>query len=143
MLAPGAANTVSPDLRFIFNSARCQFTRPATRGAFGCAEPPPDSPDCHFSWPFYEGVDFSRLGNWREWLGFFEHPQAAGDFVGVYDTAANEGVARVFPSTSRAARKVLAWAGPSPIDWHSGRTTAPPTSNYTAESRRRSGIRLC
>jgi len=48
-------------------------------------------------WPVHNGVDFSRLGNWDEWIGFFEYPQAQGDFIGVYDTADDEGVARVFP----------------------------------------------
>ena len=47
----------------------------------------------------HNGRDYSRLGNWHDWLGFFERPAGGGrsDFVGVYDTAANEGVARVFP----------------------------------------------
>jgi len=98
MLSPGAANRVSADLRFIFNSSQMSVHSTGDTRRFPCADPVPTSPDCLFSWPIYNGRDYARLGTWREWLGFFEYPQAAADFMGVYDTAANEGVARVFPS---------------------------------------------
>jgi uncharacterized repeat protein (TIGR01451 family) len=98
MLAPGASNTVSPDLRFIFNSDEMAVHSTGDSRHFDCAGWTHQAPDCRFPWPYHEGVDFSRLGNWREWLGFFEYPHAGADFIGVYDTAANEGVARVFPA---------------------------------------------
>jgi uncharacterized repeat protein (TIGR01451 family) len=118
MLAPGPANTVGADLRFIFNSSIMSVHSTGDTGRFRCADPPPDSPDCHFSWPMYKGIDLSRLGNWRDWLGFFEDPQAAGDFAGVYDTLANEGVVRVFPSDVARGTKGFGFGWSSPIDWH-------------------------
>ena len=42
----------------------------------------PSGPDYRFSWPIYNETDFSRLGNWHEWLGFFEYPHATTDFAG-------------------------------------------------------------
>ncbi len=99
MLAPGAANTVGHELRWIFNSPEMAVHSTGDAEHFGwCAGWTHTTSDCSFPWPFHEGVNFSRLGDWREWLGFFEHPHAAADFIGVYDTAADEGVARVFPS---------------------------------------------
>jgi uncharacterized repeat protein (TIGR01451 family) len=118
MLAPGTANTVGADLRFIFNSDTMSVHSTGDTERFRCANPPPDSPDCHFSWPVYKGIDLSRLGNWREWLGFFEDPQTAADFVGVYDTAANEGVARIFPSDVARGTKGFGFGGSDPIDWY-------------------------
>jgi uncharacterized repeat protein (TIGR01451 family) len=99
MLAPGEANTVSQDLRLIFNSPEMAIHSTGDDRHFNCAGWTHTSPDCRFPWPSHEGVNFARLGNWREYLGFFEYPLAAADFIGVYDTAANEGVARVFPSS--------------------------------------------
>jgi uncharacterized repeat protein (TIGR01451 family) len=90
MLAPGAANTVGADLRFIFTADQM------TVHSRGDDRVPPAGQV--MNWPVHNGGDFSRLGNWDEWIGFFEYPQAQGDFIGVYDTAANEGLARVFPS---------------------------------------------
>jgi uncharacterized repeat protein (TIGR01451 family) len=89
LLTPGAANTVSADLRFVFNSDQM------TVHSRGDDRVPPAGQV--MNWPVHNGVDFSRLGNWDEWIGFFEYPQAQGGFIGVYDTAADEGVARVFP----------------------------------------------
>jgi len=88
-LTPGETNTVGADVRFIF--AADQMTV-HSRGD-DRVPPPGDVMD----WPVHDSVDFSRLGNWDEWIGFFESPQAQGDFIGVYDTATDEGLARVFP----------------------------------------------
>ena len=89
MLAPGDANTVSADLHFIFSAS--QMTVHSRGDDY--------LPNEHqaMSWPEYDGTRYDRLGNWNRWLGFFERPQAAADFVAVYDTAADEGVVRVFP----------------------------------------------
>jgi uncharacterized repeat protein (TIGR01451 family) len=113
MLAPGPANTVGPDLRWIFNSDEMAVHSTGDDRHFDCAGPTRTSPDCVFSWPIYAGVDFSRLGNWREWLGFFEYPQAAADFIGVYDTSAQEGVARVFPSAIARGAKGFGMGRPN------------------------------
>ncbi|OQY24586.1 MAG: hypothetical protein B6I35_01300 [Anaerolineaceae bacterium 4572_32.2] len=57
------------------------------------------------------------MGNWDEWLGFFEYPQAQGDFAGVYDTGADEGVARVFPSGVARGSKGFGFGWANPIGW--------------------------
>jgi uncharacterized repeat protein (TIGR01451 family) len=89
MLTPGEANTVGADLRFIFSAEQMMVH------SSGDERVPPSGGV--MDWPVHNGVDFSRLGNWDEWIGFFEYPQAQGGFIGVYDTTADEGVARVFP----------------------------------------------
>lgn len=112
MLAPGPANSVGPDLRFVFNAA--QVTIHSRNDDY---LPEPGQP---MAWPIYNGTDYSRLGNWDTWLGFFERPQAAADFIGVYDTAADEGVARVFPAGIARGTKGfgMGWAHPiAPDTW--------------------------
>jgi hypothetical protein len=90
MLAPGPANTPSANMRFIMPGDQ------ATVHSTG----DPRLPDAWegISWPIYSGVDWSRLGNWREWFGFFQRPQAAGDFQAVYDESYDEGVVRAYNS---------------------------------------------
>ena len=106
MLAPGAANTVGPDLRFVFNAGQVTVH---SSGDF-------DTRDV-LNWPVHDGRDYSRLGNWRHWLSFFERPQAAADFTGVYDTAANEGLARVFPSNVARGSKGFGLGWSDPLGW--------------------------
>ncbi len=115
MLAPGAANAVSANLRFIFNANTMSLHASGDMARFSCAQPF-TGPTCLFSWPVYNGRDNSHLGNWGDYLGFFEYPRAAADFVGVYDAAANEGVARVFPSNVTRGVKGygLGWTHPIP-----------------------------
>jgi uncharacterized repeat protein (TIGR01451 family) len=77
-------------------------------------------------WPVHGGCDYSRLGNWNQWLGFFERPQAGADFAGVYDTAADEGLARIFPSAIARGSKGFGfgWANPTdPDTWTDDRST--------------------
>jgi hypothetical protein len=90
MLAPGPANTPSENLRFIMPGDQ------ATVHSTGDSR----LPDAWegMSWPIYNGVDWSRLGNWREWFGFFQRPQAAGDFQAVYDGGYDEGMVRAYNS---------------------------------------------
>jgi len=90
MLAPGPANTPSANMRFIMPGDQ------ATVHSTG----DPRLPDAWegISWPIYNGVDWSRLGNWREWFGFFQRPQAAGGFQAVYDGGYDEGVVRAYNS---------------------------------------------
>ena len=116
MLAPGGTNTVTADLRFILSASQMSVHATPDVKHFPCAEPSPTGPTCRFSWPMYESHDFSRLGDWHDWLGFFEYPQAAADFAGVYDTALGEGVARVFPSAIARGVKVFGPGWSKPID---------------------------
>lgn len=110
MLAPGAANTVGADLRFAFEADQVTVHSRGDPGLPGAGQP--------MSWPVYNGTDYSRLGNWNRWLGFFERPQAAGDFVGVYDTGADEGLTRVFPSSVAVGSKGFGMGWADPIDPH-------------------------
>jgi hypothetical protein len=68
------------------------------------------------SWPITGGRDLSRLGNWAQWLGFFQRPAAAGDFSGVYDPGADEGMVRVYPSGVARGSKGFAAGWSAPID---------------------------
>ena len=109
-LTPGASNTVGADLRFVFNADQVTVHSRGDDYLPGEGQP--------MDWPIYNGRDYSRLGNWNQWLGFFERPQAAGDFIGVYDTAADEGVARVFLSGVACGSKGFGFGWSHPIDWH-------------------------
>jgi uncharacterized repeat protein (TIGR01451 family) len=111
MLAPGAANTPSPDLHFLLPGEQVVVH------STGDADLP--QPGELMGWPVHGGRDYSRLGNWSRWLGFFEAPRAHGPFAGVYDTAADEGVLRVFPATVARGSKGFAvgWMDPLPSSW--------------------------
>jgi len=110
MLAPGAANAPGPELRFIF---------PVTEmTVHSTGDPSLPGPGQTLSWPIYQGRDLSRLGNWNQYLGFFEWPAAQGDFMGVYDMAADEGMLRVYPSDVARGAKGFAMGWRDPIDWH-------------------------
>lgn len=101
MLAPGPANTVSPELRFVYPVDE------VTVHSTGDKSLPDDGQA--MSWPEYGGRDMSRLGNWRQWLGFFERPAAQGHFTAVYDPSVNEGMVRVFPSEKARGAKGFAF----------------------------------
>jgi uncharacterized repeat protein (TIGR01451 family) len=116
MLAPGAANTVGPDLRLTFDAEEMSIHSTGDNRLPGDWPTQPTGPDHRFSWPSYNGIDFSRLGNWHEWLGFFEYPQAASDLAGVYDSAEDEGVVRLFPSDVARGSKGFGFGWSAPID---------------------------
>ncbi len=101
MLAPGPANTVSEELRFIYP------VEEVTIHSSGDSELP--GAGQAMSWPEYNGRDMSRLGNWREWLGFFERPAAQGSFTAVYDPSADEGMVRVFSADQVQGAKGFAF----------------------------------
>jgi len=101
MLAPGPANTLSPELRFIY-----PVDEVIVHSTGDSALPDENQP---MSWPEYDGRDMSRLGNWRQWLGFFERPAAQGDFTAVYDPSVDEGMVRVFPSDQVRGAKGFAF----------------------------------
>ena len=107
MLAPGPANTAGPDLRFIFpmQEARVHST--------GETDLPGD--DGIFAWPLHQGRAIDRLGTWGRWLGFFAHPQAQADWAAVYDSAADEGVVRIFPRQIAPGLKGFAFGYGDPI----------------------------
>ena len=110
MLAPGAANAPGPDLCFILPGS--EVTVHSTGD-----ESLPD-PGQGMSWPLYDGRDLSRLGNWKQWLGAFARPSAQGNYVGVYDTAADEGMIRLATGDGARGVKIFAMGWESPIDWH-------------------------
>lgn len=104
MIAPGAANTVSADLRFVYPVSQVTVHSTGDGGLPGEGQA--------MSWPAYNGRDMSRLGNWYEWLGFFERPAAQGSFTAIYDPSCDEGLVRVFPADR--ARGVKGFA----FGWH-------------------------
>jgi hypothetical protein len=110
MLAPGGRNAPSADLRFVLPDAVTAVTV-HSRG---------DDFLPHYgerlSWPIFDGVDLSRLGNWNRWMGAFEDP-ALGAFLAVYDEGYDEGMVRVFPQDADAARgaKIFAFGWHDPI----------------------------
>ncbi len=117
MLAPGPANAPTANLHWIFNAAQMSVHSSGDCRLPGCYPTEPVDPRYRFSWPVHNGIDFSVLGNWREWLGFFEYPQAAANFVGAYDRAADEGIARVFPAHIARGAKGFAFGWADPLDW--------------------------
>lgn len=108
MLAPGPANQAGPNLRFILPTgqvtvhSRGDDFLPAAQQAM--------------SWPVHNDVDYSRLGNWNDWLGVFERPAAHGPFAGVYDPDADEGMVRVYPAEAMPGSKIFAMGWAAPID---------------------------
>jgi hypothetical protein len=113
MLAPGGRNAPSADLHFVLPDAVTAVTV-HSRGDDSL----PDYNE-EMSWPVYGGVDYSRLGNWNRWLGFFEDP-ALDQFIAVYDTGYDEGVVRVFSADEAPGAKAFAfgWKDPiSPGNW--------------------------
>lgn len=117
-LAPGPANRPSAGLRFHFNATEMSVHSTGDARLPGAAPIFPTGPDYRFAWPVYQGVDFSRLGNWHQWLGFFEYPQAPAGFVGVYDEDAGAGVVRTFPYTVARGTKGFGYGWSDPLDWH-------------------------
>jgi uncharacterized repeat protein (TIGR01451 family) len=105
-LAPGAVNTISPDLRFVLPNHQ------VTVHSRGDDHLP--GPGAAMEWPIHNGTDYSRLGNWNHWLGFFARPQAVESWTGVYDEGLERGVARVFPHQVAVGVKGfgLGWANP-------------------------------
>lgn len=107
MLAPGGQNRPSPALHFLL---------PA-RGVTVHSTGDPDLPAAgqSMSWPIYQGRDLSRLANWHQYLGFFARPALLHGFTGVYDTAADEGLVRIFPPDVMPGVKLFGLGGSDPI----------------------------
>jgi hypothetical protein len=100
MLAPGSDGQPSEQLHFVLPTT--QVTIHSTNDADLPA------PGQTITWPRYGGRDLSRLGNWRQYLGFFESPAAHGPFAGVYDPAYDAGAVRVFPPEVAQGSKIFA-----------------------------------
>lgn len=92
MLAPGPVNTVSPQLRFHLPTSQVTIHSRGDDYLPAAGQP--------MEWPVFDGRDYGQLGNWNGWLGFFERPAAHGPFVAVYDASYDEGMVRVYPSSS-------------------------------------------
>jgi hypothetical protein len=116
LLAPGSGQRPSEQLRFVLPTYR--VTLHSTNDA---ALP---SPRQSFPWPRFAGRDWSRLGNWRQYLGFFENPAAHGPFTAVYDPAYDVGAVRIFPPDVARGSKVFG------LGW--GDALAP--DNYTDDN---------
>jgi len=58
------------------------------------------------SWPFHNGRDMSRYGNWQGWGGFFA-PAVSHGFVGVYDYAIDQGIVRTYNPGWPAGTKIF------------------------------------
>jgi uncharacterized repeat protein (TIGR01451 family) len=106
-IAPGPNNTLSSDLEFVFPVDQ------VTVHSTGDSSLPDEGQA--ISWPWYNGRDMSRLGNWHEWLGFFERPSAQRGFMGAYDHSADEGIARVFTTDIARGAKGFAFGWSNPI----------------------------
>lgn len=104
MLAPGVGNKPSDATRFLLPGQ--QMTVHSTGDS---RLPAPGQP---FAWPIHNGVDYSWLGNYQQWLGFFERPAAHGPYTAIYDTAANAGGVRIYPASVVQGSKSFA------LGWH-------------------------
>jgi hypothetical protein len=114
-LAPGSGRKPSGQLHFVLPTDQVQLH------STGDADLP--LPARTFSWPVQGKRDFSRLGSWRQYLGFFESPAAHGPFVGVYDPAYDAGAVRTFPPEIARGSKVFA------LGWRD----ALGSDNFTAD----------
>jgi hypothetical protein len=108
MLAPGAATEPGPDLQFIFPGSEVTVHSTGDPTLPGAGQP--------MAWPVYGNRDFSRLKNWAQYLGVFQRPAATGNFMGVYDTAADEGMLRVYPNDVARGAKLFAPGWSDPLD---------------------------
>ena len=107
MLAPGGHNRPSPALHFILPTGEVTVHSTGDPDLPAAGQP--------MSWPIYGGRDLSRLANWRQYLGVFARPALRSGFMGVYDTAADEGLVRIFPPDVMPGAKLFGLGGSDPI----------------------------
>jgi hypothetical protein len=107
-LAPGKQNTPSAETRFIIPADNVAVHSTADSALPGMGHT--------LTWPLDAGRDLSRLGNWHDYLGFFEWPAAHGPFVAVYDPVQDAGGVRVFPAEIARGSKVFALGWQRPLD---------------------------
>ena len=103
MLAPGTGKKSSADLQLILPTDAMTI-----HSTFDDTMPQPGG---RFSWPIYQGRDLSRLGNYTQYMGFFEAPRAHGPFAAIYDPQYDIGVVRISPPNIMRGSKVfvLGW----------------------------------
>ena len=104
LLAPGSGKQPSAQLHFVLPTDKMTI-----HSTFDKTLPQPDQT---FTWPIYNGRDLSILGNWQQYIGFFEAPAAHGPFTGLYDKASDTGAVRIYPADVARGSKVfgLGWA---------------------------------
>jgi hypothetical protein len=126
MLAPGRGNHPSASLRFVLPGSEVVV--------HSTGDPTLPQQRELLTWPAYQGRDLSKLGNWNQYLGFFEYPRAQGPFVGVYDPAYDAGIVRIFPPEIAKGSKVfgLGWGDAIGSDYF--------TDNYSAYVELHSGL---
>lgn len=107
MLAPGAENSPGPETHFVLPGRLMQVH------SRGDETLPPDA--AGLRWPHYGERDLSRLGDFSQYLGYFEYPQARGPFVAVYDSLADAGGVRVYPADTATGSKVFSFGWQDPI----------------------------
>ncbi len=132
MLAPGPANAVGPDLRFIFS--------PGEMTVHSTGDPALPGPGQPLSWPVYAGRDLSRLGNWNQYLGFFQRPASRGWLHGCLRHDRRRGHGAHLSAQWRAGQRDSPWAGPAPLPGTSGPMTGRAMWSCTAAWRRPSTI---
>ncbi len=103
-----SGNTMSGQTRFIIPAAEVVVHSTGDGGAPGSG--------ATMGWPSHNGRDMSLYGNWTGYLGFFA-PNVAHGFTGVYDTAADQGVVRVFNPGWPAGTKIFGPATLPPSLW--------------------------
>jgi hypothetical protein len=112
MLAPGAPNAPTGQLRFIIPGNQIQVHSRDPNDNFL----PPEAG--LMDWPNGSGRDMSRLGEWSGWFGFFAYPQSQANFAGVYDPSLQEGVMHIFPKAVVTGSKGFGFGWARPIDSH-------------------------
>lgn len=102
-LAPGKANHPSAATHFVTPADSVVVHSTDDQALPGASHSMP--------WPIVNGRDMSQLGNWEQYLGFFEQPAAHGPFVGIYDRTQDAGGVRIFPAEIARGSKVfgLGW----------------------------------
>lgn len=104
-----ANNHASESIRFVLPADKVRVH------ATDDAELPPAGQS--MSWPRTEGGrDLSTYANWPGYLGVFADPLRGG-FMGIYDVAADQGVARVFPYDVAPGGKFFGGKGLDPAIW--------------------------
>ena len=101
-------NTMSPQTRLVVPASEVVVHSTGDGGAPGSG--------AAMGWPFHGGRDMSLYGNWTGYLGFFA-PNVAHGFTGVYDTAADLGVVRVYNPGWPAGTKLFGPATLPPSLW--------------------------
>jgi len=108
MLSLSDYNTPSPDLTFILPDDAVTVHSTGDGGL--------PNPGGQMTWPVHGGRDFSRYGEWHQYLGVFANPAQAG-FVGAYDLSSDQGIVRVFPHTVATGVKIFCMGDLSSSLW--------------------------